>query len=57
MNKDDYILECPYCGGPVHTTIHWLLSNGRICCMNCNKSFEITAQIKDDPEVPDGFMD
>ena len=55
--KDEYILECPYCSGPVNTNLQWLLANSRVCCMSCNKSFEVTAKITDHDEIPDGFMD
>ena len=44
----EYKIPCPICNNEVITTIEWLMENDRVCCMNCNKAFEIV--LKKDQE-------
>lgn len=45
-----YAVPCPWCRQDVITTAEWLMSNDRVCCMSCNKAFEVKVQINQDAE-------
>ena len=38
-------VQCPYCKNPVEFTIEHAMTQDRLCCMSCNKAFDI-AELK-----------
>lgn len=36
-----YEIPCPWCRGMVKATAEWLQNNDRVCCMSCNKAFQV----------------
>lgn len=34
-------VQCPYCKNPVDFTLEHIKAENRLCCMNCNKAFDI----------------
>lgn len=43
MTEDrDFILTCPYCEQDVRVDADWAMTNDAVCCMNCNKMFDIS---------------
>lgn len=47
--SNEYQLPCPFCKEIINTTIDFLILNDRVCCMNCNKAFDV--QIKEQPKA------
>jgi len=45
-----YAIPCPWCNQSVITTAEWLQNNDRVCCMSCNKAFEVKIKSEDKDE-------
>lgn len=43
---EDLKIQCPGCTYEIQLTVVWIKVNSRICCMNCNKAYEIPAELK-----------
>lgn len=39
--EPEYVLDCPFCGMEVRITARHLMQNDRVCCMHCNKAFQV----------------
>jgi transcription elongation factor Elf1 len=46
----EYVLDCPFCGMEVTTTEDHLMKNSRVCCMHCNKAFQVDGSIQETEE-------
>lgn len=46
----EYVLDCPFCGMEVITTQDHLMKNSRVCCMHCNKAFQVDGSIQETEE-------
>lgn len=40
--SEEYSITCPYCKGIIKTTREHLMKHDRVCCMSCNKAFEVS---------------
>lgn len=46
----EYVLDCPFCGMEVRTTQDHLMTNSRVCCMHCNKAFQVDGSFEERDE-------
>jgi uncharacterized protein YbaR (Trm112 family) len=49
-------LRCPYCKNPVEVEFTFFSKSDRICCMSCNKAFDIV-EVKKNVEMPEEASD
>jgi hypothetical protein len=45
-----YKIPCPWCNEGVEASEEWLTNNSRVCCRNCNKSFEVMVKSKEEAD-------
>lgn len=46
-DEKTHSVPCPYCQNIVVATEKYLLTNDRLCCLHCNKAFDISLREED----------